>query len=504
MASSASSNTSQRGLVWLFAFLIPFAALAVHQWSWGPPALDGDYAQYLLHAKAIIEGRPYSDTGYIFHRDAWSLGPRAYPPGLPLTLVPIVAVAGIHSPLFRLLMIGSTLAFAYLAWRRLAAFVEPWQAAVGAGFAAFVIESHWGLLDPISDPGFAALAWGMILAVDLTTPWSWRRIVTVTLLGGGVLSYRMAGVALIGAFLLCVLARWPKHGGRAAIPLVLWTLGGVGFLLAGLQVGDLLSLLTGWRGVTANLEMISREYGPSLVVAMLRPTPYLFINRAYYLLGAIVSLVGLAHMTRHAYRSFLAVGCTLYVLMLVIAPVGEERYLWPLYPVAACALAVGLTHVLQSLQRFWPSLPARGVAVAILAVVATAALGTEMTRARPDTLVGTPDGEALFSWLRDAQRATPIRVVVFNPRVVTLETGVPSMGNLERSARGQMRAFADEGITHLIRQLGAVSDRPQQVANSLPERYPDRFALAYQNSRFQVYHVLPGELRRRRGSRGPS
>ena len=178
--------------------------------------------------------------------------------------------------------------------------------------------------------------------------------------------------------------------------------------------------------------------------------------------------------------------------------------MWPLYPVAASALAVGITQVLELLRRYWPSLPTKGVAVAILAVVATSALGTELTRARPDTLVGAPDGEALFTWLREAQRTTPVRVVFFNPRVVTLETGVPSMGNVERSARGQMRAFAEEGITHLICPLAAPEDRPQEIANTLPRRYPDKFALVYQNSGFQVYQVLPGEVPRRRGPRSPS
>lgn len=497
MVSTASSHRSARpqGFVWLLVFLIPFAVLAVHQWSWGPPAVDGDYAQYLLHAKAIVEGRPYADTGYIFHPDVWSLGPRAYPPGLPLTLAPIVALVGVHSPLFRLLMLASTLAFAYLAWRRLAAFVEPWQAAVGVGFAAFVIESHWGMLDTISDPGFAALAWGLVLVVDMSTPWTWRRIWAVTLLGGGVLSYRMAGAAFIAAYGLCVLMKWKKHGGRAAIPIVIWTIGGTVFVLGGLRVGDLLSLLTGWRGITPNFGMITHEYGPSLFVAMLRPTPYLLLNRAYYLVGALVSLLGVVVMTRRLYKSYLAIGCIFYVLMLVIAPVGEERYMWPMYPVAACALAVGVQQLFEWLRnQYWHSLPARNAAIAILAVVATAALVTELRRPSPETLVGSQAGEALFTWLREAQRSSPIRVVFYNPRVLTLETGVPSMGNVERSASGQMKVFAEQRITHLIAREGDVSDRPQLVANSLPGRFPDRFALVYQNAGYRVYQILPGEL----------
>ncbi|MFN8580271.1 MAG: hypothetical protein U0163_04745 [Gemmatimonadaceae bacterium] len=48
------------------AALVPFIALAVHQWNFLPRLSDGDYAQYILHAKALAEGRRYTDTGYIF------------------------------------------------------------------------------------------------------------------------------------------------------------------------------------------------------------------------------------------------------------------------------------------------------------------------------------------------------------------------------------------------------------------------------------------------------
>ena len=493
MVSTARENRSPRGLIWLLVFLMPYAALAVHQWSWGPPAVDGDYAQYLLHAKAIVEGRPYADTGYIFHPAAWSVGPRAYPPGLPLTLAPLVAVVGVHSLLFRLLMLASGLAFAYLAWRRLATIAEPWQAAAGVGFALFAIESRWGMLDPISDPGFAALVWGMVLAVDTNRPWNWRRILLVTALGGAVLSYRVAGVALIAAFAICALVKWPGHGGRAAVPLVLWALGGLVFVLSGVHLGDILSLLTGWRGLTLNADMVRNEYGPSLVVAMLRPSSVLAVNRTYYVCAGLVTLVGVVALARRFWRSFLATVCVAYSVMLIFAPVGEERYMWPLYPVAACALAVGITKVLEWLRGYWPALPVRGVAVSMLAVIALSALGTEVARPKPDMIVGTPDGEALFAWLREAQRTTPMRVAFFSPRVVALETGIPTMANVGQPAPGQMRAFAEAGITHLICQPDALSDEQQQIANSLPRRYPDRFTLVYQNSRFQVYQLLTGE-----------
>src|SRR5947209_4817338 len=92
--------------VWACASLVPFLILAVHHWSWPPPADAGDYAQYLSHARAIVEGRPYAQIGYLYHPSAWGVGPPAYPPGLPLTLAPAVAIGGIHSGLVRLIMLA--------------------------------------------------------------------------------------------------------------------------------------------------------------------------------------------------------------------------------------------------------------------------------------------------------------------------------------------------------------------------------------------------------------
>ena len=46
----------------------------------------GDYAQYILHARALAEGRSYTDTEYMYSTYEPYLGPRAYPPGLPLLL----------------------------------------------------------------------------------------------------------------------------------------------------------------------------------------------------------------------------------------------------------------------------------------------------------------------------------------------------------------------------------------------------------------------------------
>ena len=53
-----------------------------------------DFAQYLKQAENISLGKPMVETGYIYNPEYSSLGPRAYPPGFPLMIAPIVAKYG--------------------------------------------------------------------------------------------------------------------------------------------------------------------------------------------------------------------------------------------------------------------------------------------------------------------------------------------------------------------------------------------------------------------------
>ncbi len=60
--------------------------------NWGD-----DFAMYIQHAKNMAEGRPYGETGYLFHNaHGRSVGPVAYPPVFPLLLLPIVKQFGMN------------------------------------------------------------------------------------------------------------------------------------------------------------------------------------------------------------------------------------------------------------------------------------------------------------------------------------------------------------------------------------------------------------------------
>ena len=59
-----------------------------HRWG-------DDYSMYISHARNIVEGRPYGDTGYIYNPRR-VIGPKTYPPVFPLLLAPIYYFFGLN------------------------------------------------------------------------------------------------------------------------------------------------------------------------------------------------------------------------------------------------------------------------------------------------------------------------------------------------------------------------------------------------------------------------
>src|SRR3990172_9966583 len=63
--------------------------------DWG-----SDFAMYIHHAKNIVEGEKYSDTGYIYNPDN-PISPRTYPPLFPIILAPVYKWYGLDLNLMK-------------------------------------------------------------------------------------------------------------------------------------------------------------------------------------------------------------------------------------------------------------------------------------------------------------------------------------------------------------------------------------------------------------------
>jgi hypothetical protein len=236
---------------------------------------------------------------------------------------------------------------------------------------------------------------------------------------------------------------------------------------------------------------------PRPVLAILEATLYPFssnrLNDAYHVIALLLLTVGCAMLFWANRKSFLGLVGVMYAGLLVVTSNTSSRYDWPLFPVFATALIVASFALMR---RVLPSRP-RTAAVATGAVwvlVMLGALWRGLSAPVDVPPLFTADARALYAWLRAKNTAGDMRVAYENPRVLVLEAGVRAMGAVRRNAEGQLVAYAERRISHVITQADSVSTCAQRVANRLPARFPDRFALEFENATFRAYRVLPGAV----------
>lgn len=468
--------------------MVPFAIVASVHWPWPPPAQAGDYAQYLSHARALVEGRAYGDIGYIYNSDAWYVGPPNYPPGLPLTLVPLVAMVGVDSFLFRVFDLAWATLFAWLAWRVLSRHVAPYQAAIGVGFAALAIESALGTLVPTSDLPFIALLWLLVLVVDRPDRWTWSRVAIVTALGFVLLSYRAAAAAIVPAIALYAVVQWRRDRGRSLVPVLAWFVAAVVALAAGVRnpYKDGLNPVTTSLGT--QLDIIER-YVRVIVEAELNPFGVEVLDSIYHVGASLLVAIGGLLLAWRLRRSFLLILVAAYVALLASVPAADERYVWPIFPLIGVSLSLAMEKLFRRLMpaRF-DRLP-QVVVVLLCAVVALGATWQAASAPRPFSIVGTHEAEALYGWIARTTRVSPMRLVFQNPRVVTLETRAPAMAIPSQDPDEQLAAIEEFEITHVITMPDDVSTHFQRTLNRLPSEFAGRFELVYANPGFRVYRV---------------
>lgn len=493
--TSVPDVPESRAAAWwpLVIALLPFAALAAIHWTWTPPPGYGDHAQYLAHALALIEGRSYTDIGYIYHPAAPMLGPRAYPPGLPLTLAPIVALFGTDSAWNHVLMIVSVVLFAVFAYRRFLSVMAPWQAALAVGLAATAIETRYGTVVPLSDPGFCALLWALIWVVDRTTRWTWPRVALVTALGLATISYRIPGVVVVPALALYAVAGWHRGRRRALLPVVIWGVLGLGALAAGVVDVPFRAYLIPQAGEIADrFTSMARVYRAALFDLQLYPFAAAPLNKLYHAGATLLTLGGIAALLWRQRRSMLAAAFVMYVLMLLASPVSDGRYLWPLYPALAAGLVLGATAAARVVVRRFTPAPrhALPVALALGTVVLLATWRESRVPPPPPSLESRPEARAMFSWLRQRHAQQPMRIMFYNPRVLALETRIPTMGAIAGPPATQLGIIREREISHIVWQLVETETCRARLLNALPRTYPERFVKEFENETFRVYRVI--------------
>ncbi len=166
-----------------------------------------DFAQYLAQAENISQGKSMTETGYIYNDAYPSLGPKAYPPGLPLIIAPLVSRFGNeirpYNLLFSCLMIVAALMTVFLF-----KLYSGWITAIALSIVIFYNPYVMVLKSEVmADVPFTLL---LLLFILLTTSqsnhrrqiWIWAGVTA-----GLAIAFKTAGFALLLALLALIVQK---------------------------------------------------------------------------------------------------------------------------------------------------------------------------------------------------------------------------------------------------------------------------------------------------------
>ncbi len=469
----------------------------------GPGPVADDFAQYILHAQAIAEGRSYVDTGYLYSHLRWGAGPPLLVPGYPVTIASFYAVMGQRDWIPGALTVLAAALFVLIAGVYFQRRYGAWAGAFVGGMVALMIAQVHAAAAPGPDLFVCAFAWAIALALDDERKPTWGRVLLVVAATIAALTFRLAALPIIPALIAFGVFRLNRGGAK-------WV--GVG-LLAGVGFWWMYSV-EGYGAVPVwpdyirdAIERFAGNEGalrePLSKWAMLRgrlpelfwgvfdlelyPFPHKLANQAYHVLATGLVAIGGICWVRKGWASFALLFVGAYLAMLLLLNFGAARYLWPLAPAVAFAMWEGARTVRAVLpERVRPM--GEFAAGALLAV----SLFTVLRSPPPPPLIEHSDVAELMTLIERERQATPdMRVAFFKARTLALATGVPTAA-LFGHARDEVVLVEAEtlGLTHVV--VGSLFDESgpivQQWGRIVTER-PQQFTLMGSAGAFDLFRI---------------
>ncbi len=451
--------------------------------SWGD-----DFAQYILHARNIATLHPYADTGYIYNPHELSpIGPVTYPPVFPLLLAPVYAVFGlnleamkIECTLLFLIGLGCLSALLSRVLRR-----TDVALAIGlTGFNWYVWEFKNNIL---SDFPFFAFAFGTLFLIDRWVRDPQRRVqhalILVLLL---YLSYatRAVGIVLPACLVLFDILEHKKLTRMSVIAcctfIVLWLI----------QSMFLQTESTYFRSFhLSDIAVNAQTYFVRIIYFWDNGYKTILIGRilraALTIIITLYSLIGFFTRVRSK-PGVLELFAILYVLLLLVSPIRELRYMLPLLPLYITYAIVGARETVR-----WYGKPTKLFAGFVLALTIIS-YGIRYTTLGYGPLtegVNMPTTQELFTFVR----STPPKSVFISlkPRALALFTNHDSvMFHEEKNPLDLWRYWQSIGVTHMIvfrnEQVTKVDYRANDMIKMATDD-PTHFESVFRNADFDVY-----------------
>jgi hypothetical protein len=489
MASSRRQGVIVLGLSALVGLFYLATLREGHRWG-------DDFSLYILHARNIVEGRPYADTGYLYNPQMSAIGPPTYPPLFPLLLAPVYAIYGLDLEAMKLVFIVFFMAalwMSYLLLRREIPF--PYLVAL----IAFVGLNHyfWNLKDNIlSDIPFLAflyLVFFLIRRVHGEDPPPRGRLLPAFLAGLTLyLCYgtRSVGVILLPCLLIHDLVRFRR----------ITALTGFAFL-AIVPVVLLLNVLL--HSDIQYFESITFE--PDLMLHKLRAHAYSLmvlwdngrseaVHASLFVIFNGLVIAGYLAKVRRRLDVQDVFAIVYPVILVFLPPRATIRYLIPVIPLYAFYGLLGL----RCLASRRPAVERAAFIVLLAAIAGSYVSKYSTTDFGPfPRSVTSQESRALFDFI---ERETGEDAVILfrKPRALALFTGRTAAYHKALRSRRTLRYLERIGARYVI---VSPKDRDPGELGGFIRRNPDNFRLIYDSGKYTVHRVLSYERGRRERSR---
>lgn len=479
--------------------LVPFLALALWEMRAPLSMSVGDQAQYLLHARSLLEGRGYTDNGYL-HYPSVGISPAAYPPGLPALIAVVQGLGGsLHAT--RLVMVAGAALFLYLAGLHLSR-EDRWLGPAAVFVSGLVPQLALFASGLYTDLIFSAIVWGCFILIDRPGEWGATRVSALAVLGAAAIAFRTVGVVLIPALIAYQLWRTWRHGEpwkRAVVPLAVW-------IATFVAIDSLLPVASGYAHQIVNgapgaesggqrfafvkgLVLRALEYRDFVSGLQLTPSPWRLANVGYHLLALLAAAVGAVVWARKAGVRFLFCFIAFYMGATLLMPWAIGRFLWPFLPLLWFVTLLGLRTMLA-----WVRVAPRHAMAATLAAALFVPVLAEAYGPAPEAVLGARDireGRELYAMLARERARGPVRTLYFNPRDAALEPGIAAMGTPIMAPDSLLAEARSLRITHAIVGSMGMDHWADERLLAMIDAHPAAFEKAFANEQFVLYRFVP-------------
>jgi len=472
-----------REKIYILALLVAvgiFHAATVRQghiWS-------DDFAMYVHHAQNIVEGRPYTDTGYIYNPSFPVYGPRFYPPIFPALLAPIYRSFGLNlipMKLEQVLFLVLALIAVYAYWKR----------DLGEGYTLALVAllgfnpELWVAKDNVlSDIPFLFFFCVTVLLVrharrDSSGWWRWSAVIGFAIYLA--IGTRAVGVALVAGLLLYDVLRLRTITRFTAVSIMVCAA-----LLVlqphfiGVGPGGYLYQSPTLHTIAGNIAAYARVLASFWVGS----APNSF---AYVVLGLFTVLV-LAGFLIQPRRGLTFVETTLaaYLAIIILWPFPEgARMMFPVVPWVGYLAISGCKGLTKSMgPRYSPA-----VTSALFLLIAVGYVqfyrGVSFGPIRQTT--GLPEFNQVCQAVRD-NTAPQDAIIYFHARALSLYTGRPASAYNYQGDDAELWRWAEHIQAKYLVTTNAFDEDAGFLLRFVQNNAPN-FDLVYENPHFKLYRI---------------